>query len=115
MNSEINRNSNQTAGSSNSQDSFPNQTGANTNIDGYPGYTGPGGYPPPPGGPGPDYNAVPQRPPSQSNAQTHPGKIHNHFSSMLPFHSKISMTTCFGPQSNFQSFETIVNILIHLI
>lgn len=62
------------AGSSNSQDSFPNQTGANTSIDGYPGYTGPGGYPPPPGGPGPDYNAVPQRPPSQTNSQTHPGK-----------------------------------------
>lgn len=63
------------AGSSNSQDSFPNQAGANTNIDGYPGYTGPGGYPPPQGAPGPDYNAVPQRPPSQTNAQTHPGKI----------------------------------------
>lgn len=56
-----------TAGSSNSQDSFPAPVVANTTIDSYPGY--PSGYP---SGTQPDYNAGAQiqRPPSQTNAQT---------------------------------------------
>ncbi|XP_067646631.1 trithorax group protein osa isoform X2 [Eurosta solidaginis] len=60
-----------TAGSSNSQDSFPAQgAAANASMDGYPGY--PSAYPGT-AGPQPDYGAgggQMQRPPSQSNAQT---------------------------------------------
>lgn len=64
------------AGSSNSQDSFPAPGAvANASIDGYPGY--PTGYPGT-AGPQPDYGGgggQMQRPPSQSNAQTpHAGK-----------------------------------------
>lgn len=70
------------AGSSNSQDSFPAPgAAANASIDGYPGY--PSGYPGT-AGPQPDYGAgggQMQRPPSQSNAQTpHAGKYkQSHF------------------------------------